>query len=61
MAERPGMRELAAQWFHKKWGIPLEAYRKSMDECLAGNGPVPQWYLAMDGEENLSGVYVNRM
>ena len=55
------MRELAAQWFHKKWGIPLEAYRKCMDECLAGNGPVPQWYLAMDGEENLSGVYVHRM
>ena len=39
--------ERAAAWFHEKWGYPLEAYRESMEECLAGGGPVPQWYMAV--------------
>lgn len=35
----------AAQWFHEKWGIPVEAYVDSMNECLNDAGAVPQWYL----------------
>ena len=26
--------EDAAEWFHEKWQIPVEAYRESMEECL---------------------------
>ena len=48
----------AAEWFHQKWGVPLEAYWESMEQCLAGGGPVPQWYLAMEGETILGGLGV---
>ena len=48
----------AAAWFHQKWGVPLEAYRESMGECLAGNGPVPQWYLALEGDRIVGGMGV---
>lgn len=40
----------AAAWFHSKWGIPQDAYWESMEDSLAGPGPVPQWYLALDEE-----------
>ncbi len=50
LADRPEMKDRAAGWFHEKWGIPLAAYVESMEECLAGNGPVPQWFLAVSGE-----------
>lgn len=40
----------AAAWFHSKWGVPEEAYWESMEDSLAGLGPVPQWYLALNEE-----------
>ena len=46
--EHPDMADCAAAWFHEKWGIPLEAYRESIQECLKGDNPVPQWYLALE-------------
>lgn len=30
LREHPGLLDAAADWFHAKWGIPLEAYRESM-------------------------------
>ena len=36
LRECPERKDEAAVWFHEKWGYPLEAYRESMDECLAG-------------------------
>lgn len=56
--EHPDMADAAARWFHEKWGIPLEAYQESIGECLKKQGPVPQWYLAMDGEGILGGLGV---
>ena len=47
LREHPERKEEAAAWFHEKWGIPLEAYRESMEECLAGRSPAPQWYMAV--------------
>lgn len=47
LRECPERKDEAAVWFHEKWGYPLEAYRESMEECLAGGGPVPQWYMAV--------------
>ena len=35
LLDNPEIKEQAAQWFHEKWGIPLEAYAESMEECLA--------------------------
>lgn len=47
LAELPERKGQAARWFHEKWGIPLNAYLESMEECLAKKGPVPQWYMAV--------------
>ena len=46
----------AAAWFHEKWGIPLEAYRESMEESLGENTVVPRWYMAMTGERIIGGL-----
>lgn len=58
LSDYPGRKEQAAQWFHEKWGIPLKAYTESMEECLAENSTVPQWYLAMEGERIVGGLGV---
>lgn len=58
LADKPEIKEQAAQWFHEKWGISLEAYMESMEECLTGGKPVPQWYVAMEGERIIGGLGV---
>ena len=58
LTDRPELKEQAARWFHEKWGIPLEAYMESMEECLEEKGPVPQWYMALDGERIIGGMGV---
>ncbi len=58
LADKPELKEYAALWFHEKWGIPLEAYRQSMEECLAGKTAVPAWYVAMEGERIIGGLGV---
>ena len=58
LRERPDLLDRAAAWFHEKWGVPLEAYRESMERCLRREFPVPQWYLAMNGEKILGGLGV---
>lgn len=54
IGECPERWEEAALWFSDKWGIPLEAYRESMEACLKQRDGVPQWYLALDGEGNIA-------
>lgn len=44
LIDNPEMKEQSAQWFHEKWGLPLKAYIESMEECLTGRKPIPQWY-----------------
>ena len=56
--KHPECRQEAAQWFHEKWGIPLEAYLDSMDECLKGTGAVPQWYIVKNKDEIIGGLGV---
>ncbi len=58
LTDRPELKQSAAQWFHSKWHIPLEAYLSSMDECLTQNSPVPQWYLALEGDRIIGGMGV---
>ena len=50
------MRRQAAEWFHRKWGIPAKEYLSSMDECLAGGSAVPQWYVVLQGNEIIGGA-----
>lgn len=58
LSHRPQLKDRAAEWFHEKWGIPLAAYRESMEECLRGSGPVPQWYVAMEQGRIIGGLGV---
>lgn len=58
LRDMPSVKEQAARWFHEKWGVPLEAYRESMEDCLAGRSAVPQWYIAMEGNQVIGGLGV---
>lgn len=58
LADKPEMKEKAARWFHEKWGIPLNAYLESMEECLEKKGTVPQWYMAVEGLQIIGGMGV---
>lgn len=54
----PEKAEKAAEWFHKKWGIPKEAYLESMAECVNGRAAVPQWYFIEKDGEIIAGMGV---
>lgn len=58
LREAPALAPQAAEWFHAKWHIPLAAYQESMADCLKQEQAVPQWYLAMEGEEIIGGMGV---
>ncbi len=58
LRERKDLVPEASRWFHEKWNIPLDAYQESMEECLQGASPVPQWYVVMDGECIIAGLGV---
>ena len=58
LREDPSQKARMAQWFHEKWGIPLEAYLESMEECLENKGTVPQWYVALDDGQIVGGLGV---
>ena len=58
LIDHPERKDQAAQWFHKKWGIPLEAYKKSMEECLTQKNPIPQWYMAIENDTIIAGLGV---
>lgn len=58
LTDKPEMKERMARWFHEKWGVPLEAYLESMQDSLTGNGPVPQWYVAVEGDRIIGGLGV---
>lgn len=74
LIDQPEMKVQMAQWFHEKWGVPLDAYLESMDDCLTTKKPVPQWYVAIyerygweflcmvqgDGEPDLTRMYIHK-
>lgn len=58
LREHSELSAAAAEWFHEKWGIPLETYAESIDACTRGGESVPQWYLAMEDDKILGGLGV---
>lgn len=58
LREHPEWKTSAAQWFHAKWGVPLQAYLDSMDQCVGGGEAVPQWYMVTDGGRIIGGLGV---
>ena len=45
---QPAYAERAAAWFHEKWDVPLEEYRRSIQACIRQKTGVPQWYVVLD-------------
>ena len=57
LVDEPRLKRRLAEWFSGKWGIPVQAYLDSMEECLSGRD-VPQWYAAICGGEIIGGLGV---
>ena len=57
LREKSETKDLAAEWFHSKWGVPTEAYLECMDAYLRG-GTEYGWYLCLSGDEIVGGMGV---
>lgn len=57
LMEEPMLKDKAAEWFHKKWGVPKEAYLECMDAYL-NHGTDYGWYLCLDEEKIVGGMGV---
>lgn len=57
LLERPEIEKRAAEWFHSKWGVPVEAYLECMDAYLTKETEYG-WFLALDGEKIVGGLGV---
>ena len=56
--ENPEFSPQAAQWFHSKWNVPLVAYEQSIEDCIGGDGFVPQWYIVLHNDTIIAGAGV---
>lgn len=57
LVEKPMIKDLAAEWFHSKWGVPKEAYMECMSAYLNKETEYG-WYLCLDGEKIVAGLGV---
>ena len=57
LREKPECIVAAAQWFHSKWGVPVEAYLECMEAYLR-NETEYGWYLCLDGTQIVGGLGV---
>ena len=57
LAEVPSIKEKAAEWFHRKWGVPKEAYLACMEAYLSGETDYG-WYLCLDADRIVAGLGV---
>lgn len=57
LRQMPDIKNKAAQWFHSKWYVPVEAYLECMDDYLSGKTELG-WYLCLDGEKIVGGLGV---
>ena len=57
LRQRPQIKDMAAEWFSKKWNIPKTAYLACMDDYLTGKTAYG-WFLCLDGERIVGGLGV---
>ena len=57
LRDKPELKDIAADWFHNKWGVPTEAYRACMNDYLDQKTEYG-WYLCMDGDQIIAGMGV---
>ena len=58
ICEKPELKKTAANWFHNKWDIPVEAYEESIESALKNDNNIPAWYVCLDKNEIIAGVGV---
>ena len=52
LRNHPEWADRAAGWFHEKWKVPREKYRDSINECIARQTGVPQWYILLNDRQS---------
>ncbi|MBR5023627.1 MAG: GNAT family N-acetyltransferase [Victivallales bacterium] len=57
LREKPELLDMAANWFHSKWGVPKEAYLTCMMGYLK-NETEYGWYLCLYGTRIIGGLGV---
>ena len=57
LRDRKELKDRAAEWFHEKWGVPVEAYLECMDAYIKGDTEYG-WYICLDGERIVGGLGV---
>ena len=57
LRERPELKDEAAEWFHKNWGVPKDAYLECMDAYLDRETEYG-WYLCLHEGQIISGMGV---
>ena len=55
LRQRPQLKNIAAEWFSSKWGVPVNAYLACMDEYLTGRTEYG-WYLCLNGDKIVGGL-----
>lgn len=53
LANHPELREQAAMWFSNQWGIPVEAYRDSIQTSIEQPEGIPQWYVILNEQQHI--------
>ena len=57
LRDQPELKDTAADWFHHKWGVPVEAYLACMNDYLDLKTEYG-WYLCLDGDQIIAGMGV---
>ena len=57
LREKPELMNMAAEWFHSKWGVPTEAYLECMEAYLSNDTELG-WYLCLDDGQIVGGLGV---
>ncbi len=57
LREKPDLKETAAQWFHSKFSVPIQAYLDCMESYLEEKTDYG-WYLCLDGDRIVGGMGV---
>jgi len=57
LRERPELMDMAASWFHSKWGVPKDAYLECMEAYLKGDTELG-WFLCLNDSQIVGGLGV---
>jgi N-acetylglutamate synthase-like GNAT family acetyltransferase len=53
LCDSPEILEEAAFWFSRKWAIPADVYRESIQEYINQKTGIPQWYVVLNEKQEI--------